>query len=290
MIRGAAILLVVMQHVGGGLDLGLSFLCKVDVPLFFVVSGFLAMKPTINVRQEIVKKTRRILLPLAVALPFAAFWHGLSLMEAVTDIGKCGYWFLLCLWLFFLLFYAICQLNLRGGVFAPCAIEILLLGLSKYSPDMIDNVWGISYMSRYFPCFMAGVYIRRYGIKDLNRVAGSLMLASTCVAFLMEWHNSNVSFLLCVMGYLCAALPLFYFLRDEAKEMPGLMKRFLIMAGRHSLSIYIIHFYFVAQFSTPTGHFAIDFAKVVSLSVLIVLLSVALEKILVKVTLLNKIL
>ena len=51
-LKGLAMLLVVMQHVGGALDAGMAFMCKVDVPLFFVVSGYLAMKPRIMLFDE----------------------------------------------------------------------------------------------------------------------------------------------------------------------------------------------------------------------------------------------
>lgn len=63
-IKGVAMLLVVMQHVGGRLDEGMIFLCKVDVPLFFVVSGYLAMKSEINFRQELIKKNKADSTPL----------------------------------------------------------------------------------------------------------------------------------------------------------------------------------------------------------------------------------
>lgn len=41
-IKGVAIILVVMQHIGGNLNSGIRLLCKIDVPLFFICSGFLA--------------------------------------------------------------------------------------------------------------------------------------------------------------------------------------------------------------------------------------------------------
>lgn len=55
-IKGIAMLLVVMQHVGGRLNEGMIFLCKVDVPLFFLVSGYLAYKPCIDYKKDFVKK------------------------------------------------------------------------------------------------------------------------------------------------------------------------------------------------------------------------------------------
>lgn len=77
-IKGVAMLLVVMQYVGGHLNDGMTFLCKVDVPLFFVVSGFLAMKSNIIFRQDLSRKQSKwhsllslhcCLLPLGTIYP-----------------------------------------------------------------------------------------------------------------------------------------------------------------------------------------------------------------------------
>lgn len=55
-LKGIAMLLVVMQHVGGRLNGGLVFLCKIDVPLFFIVSGYLALKSNMVLQHELIKK------------------------------------------------------------------------------------------------------------------------------------------------------------------------------------------------------------------------------------------
>lgn len=292
-VKGVAMLLVVMQHVGGRLDEGMIFLCKVDVPLFFVVSGYLAMKSEINFRQELIKKTKRIALPYIAAVLFAAFWYNLPIAAVITDIGKCGYWFLQCLFLFFVMFYGMVKLTgnkYKQLIINSIIIEIALLALSKYAPASVDNIVGISYMSRYFPCFMMGAIVRKYSLMCLGKLIGSVLLIVTCIAFTYKGGSTNVSFLLHIVGYVGASLLFFYCIKSVENELPGLIKKLFCIIGKNSLSIYIIHFYFVAQIPSTTGHFALDFATVLCVSLFIIFLSIALQKILSTTTYLQKVL
>lgn len=289
-IKGMAMLLVVMQHVGGRLNEGLVFLCKIDVPLFFVVSGYLALKSNIKVWQALGKKTKRIVVPFVLSLFLASLCYEQSIQNIIVDIGKYGYWFLLCLFLFFVLFYALHKIG-HGKILlaGSCVIELILLMLSKFAPEMIDNIIGISYMARYFPCFMAGVLIKLYGVKHINRTVGSLLLVITCVAFTYKGANTNISFLLNVIGYVCSSIFVFYFIKCIESETPNFIKVILECIGKKSLAIYIIHFYFVTHLTQSTGYFAIDLAIVLCLSLIIIVLSIAVEKIFTKMTHLNKV-
>lgn len=295
-LKGLAMLLVVMQHVGGGLNEGITFLYKVDVPLFFVVSGYLVMKSDISICSEMVKKTKRIGVPFVVCFIFAAFWYGRDVLDILLhDIGKCGYWFLLCLFLFYMMFYAFHKLFLANGgmrrtafVVVNCAIEVLLLALSKFAPEVVDNVIGFSYMSRYYLCFMMGVYIRLYGVERLNRTVGSLMLVAACVAFTYKGANSNVSFLLYVIGYMCASACVFYFIRSITP--PKFISAVFCTIGRNSLAVYVLHFYFVVNITQSTGHFTTDVVLVWAVSLVVIALSIVLQKFLVAVTHLDKVL
>ena len=295
-IKGIAMLIVVMQHVGGRLNEGLTFLCKVDVPLFFIVSGYLAMKSNIDFRQDFVKKTKRVALPFVAALLFAAVWYDLSIATVVTDIGKCGYWFLQCLFLFFVMFYGIVKIsnsrrwNHKSLIIISIIVEAALLALSKYAPASVDNIMGISYMARYFPSFMMGAIVRKYSLMRLGKLTGSVLLVVTCIAFTYKGSSTNVSFLLHVAGYASASLLLFFCIKSVENELPGLIKKLFCMIGKNSLSIYIIHFYFVTHIPSATGLFALDIVFVLCVSLVIVLLSIALQRLFSTTTYLSKVL
>lgn len=91
--NGIAMLLVVMQHTGGMLDSGMRLLCKVDVPLFFVCSGYLAYKAQIDVWVQFKKYIRRILIPFFFACIAASIIFQESIIEIFSSYGKRGYLF-----------------------------------------------------------------------------------------------------------------------------------------------------------------------------------------------------
>lgn len=106
-IKGVAMLLVVMHHCGGSLDKGMEVLTMVDVPLFFMCSGYLAYKERINYPKELRKKTVGILIPFILAVIIASLIRGVCIIEIFTDITKSGYWFLQVLYMMFLLWWGI---------------------------------------------------------------------------------------------------------------------------------------------------------------------------------------
>lgn len=65
--KGIAMILVVMQHIGAPQDVGLRFLCKLDVPIFFLCSGWLAYKQNINLIDSLKKAFTRLLVPFILA-------------------------------------------------------------------------------------------------------------------------------------------------------------------------------------------------------------------------------
>lgn len=193
----------------------------------------------------------------------------------------------------FLLFYILhkfhCLLNNNVLIIGFLIIELCLLIFSKYGLGTIDNVFGVSYLARYFPCFMVGVIIKKYSIRQLSKMIGSILFLVTCGAFLYSDVNTNINFLLHVLGYVCASSLLFYFIRNVEKEIPCYIRNLLSIIGKNSLSIYIIHFYFVVYITSSTGHFIIDLALILSVSLMIIFLSIMLQKILSKTTYLYKI-
>jgi len=93
-----------------------------DVPLFFMCSGFLAYKSTIDYRLELRKKTISILIPFILAVAAAALIRGINIVSIFTDITKSGYYFLQTLYEIFLLYWLsgffkseIAKANYLGG-------------------------------------------------------------------------------------------------------------------------------------------------------------------------------
>lgn len=288
--KGIAMLLVVMQHIGGTLDSGMSLLCKIDVPLFFLCSGYLAYKSKIDILGQLRKSIWRIVLPFVVAIVVAALYYHENIIDIFFSIGKRGYWFLEALFLmilFFWMIYRSTKLLMIGGV----VIEIMLLALSKYPPEIIDNVLGFSYLSRYFPCFIAGALVRKHHIENLSMGGVNLFLLLVSLIGL-GWHfqSTNVSFLAFVVGYLTSSILAFFFIKKYEMSMPRILRNSFAYIGRYSLNVYIIHFFIVPYFAYISSWFVINFIVVLLLAFLVTYTSIAIGKILTFSTPLNKIL
>lgn len=291
-IKGVAIILVVMQHIGGNLNSGIRLLCKIDVPLFFICSGFLSYKNKINIRKQLKKNLKRLVSPFILAVVAASIFYQEGILEILMSSGKRGYWFLEALFLMFLLFWIIyrsSKMLVIGGIL----IECLLLFLSKYSPEFVDNIMGISYLSRYFPCFLAGAIIRKHHIEDISQYGGGIKAALLLVLLIGLGYNfktTNISFLAHVVGYLAASILAFFFIGHYEGSIPNGIRRSLAYFGRYSLNIYIIHFFIVPYISTPSSWFIVNFILVLLLSIIVSAMSIAIGKILTYSTPLNKVL
>lgn len=288
--KGIAMLLVVMQHTGGQLDSGMRFLCKVDVPLFFLCSGFLAYRPRIDVSRHMLKACRRILVPFILACLFACVYFNENISDVFLSSGKRGYWFLEALFFMMAIFMVIHRnekLLVAGGVL----IEAGLLICSKYFPETVDNVLGISYLSRYFPCFIMGALMRKHNVESLpNKWVGLVLLAISVGCLIYGFSSTNASFLAHVVGYLSFSVLTFFVIKRCTDGLPDRLKAAFGYVGRYSLNVYIIHFYFVFYLPIEGGDFLIDFVLSASAAIVVTALSITLGKVLTYCTPLNKVL
>lgn len=291
--KGIAMLLVVMQHTGGMLDSGMRLLCKVDVPLFFVCSGYLAYKNHIDFIQQIKKYINRIFIPFVVACMSACIFYNENVMELFTNIGKRGYWFLQALFLMLILFLMIYK-NVRRLLVGSLFIELSLLLASKYASGALDGILGFSYMARYFPCLIVGALLSKYSVQSIqNRCLGSILLLCSFLGLGVDYSSNNFSFIAHVIGYASASFLAFLFIKDYTEKIPLKIRKALAYIGKYSLNIYIIHFYIV--FYIPNnllmgGVFVVDFITTLVLALLVTFISIAIGKILTHFTIFNKIL
>lgn len=288
--KGIAMLLVVMQHTGGQLDPGMRFLCKVDVPLFFLCSGFLAYRPHIDVYRQILKICRRIFVPFIVACLFACVYFNESFLDVFLSSGKRGYWFLEALF-FMMAIFMVIHRNEKLFVAGSVLIEAGLLICSKFAPETVDNVLGISYLSRYFPCFIIGALMRKHNVESLpNKWVGLVLLSMSIGCLTYGFNSTNVSFLAHVVGYLSFSVLTFFVIKRYTDSLPDRLKAAFGYVGRYSLNVYIIHFYFVFYLPIEGGNFLIDFLLSASAAVVVTALSIVVGKILTYCTPLNKVL
>lgn len=294
--KGVAMLLVVMHHCGGSLDREMEVITKLDVPLFFLCSGYLAYKPVYAYKQEFIKKTKGILLPFVLVMCFISLLRSENIVGLFcNDITKSGYWFLEALYIVFLIWWG--QVFISSGnrllQFISCIIiEAGLLGASKFLPESIDNIFCFSSLARYYPCFVAGAMLREYNIGSIrNKWIGIGLIVVAGLGFCYPATSGDIDFMKSVAAYVASAILLFYFIKAIENELPRIFASQLSIIGRYSLNIYIIHFFLVPHIVVGLPDtFIFHLVYSLALAIVISYVSIAIGRLLTAMTPLDKVL
>lgn len=237
------------------------------MPLLFWLSGFLFLSAKRPFAWRILptylwRKIYTLLVPFVVA--------GM-VFYAITGEYFTKYWFLRTLFIFILMTlpYEVFRQRLLSGRGVLAVVSDVVYYLSvvyivnvlswKYRGDMVDAIFDSEHMLHY-KFFIFGLLCKRYAA--LQKYASSnlcytLSLVVFIWAMFLLHHThpvvSHLSFMITIApfaGILCA-----YYLFSMRFTEGSIVRAFRYI-GRHSLEIYILHFYFI--FSVPlVGQFVI---------------------------------
>mgnify|MGYP004517990387 CR=1 FL=1 len=263
-IRGVAILLVVLEHALGTSD---NFFAKIilsfHMPAFFILSGYLAHeKITGNFGAIIKKKIKRLLIPqltLAILSLLYNFFIGRLVLHTATgeelNIFYCFFrwWFLLVMAqvvIFWEVLIRICKNHLieaEGILFGICMIYTFII------PQGVSGSLYIAVTPVAFGYYLAGNLIhkverilkdKQIGEKITEKGNIVLLFISSALIIVLSLYNKPV--LMYENNYgnvligLATAFLGYYILSDIAKLMHE--NAFLQWCGKNSIIIYVIHF------------------------------------------------
>ena len=238
-IRGFAMLLVVYCHVSAisfGIPEKTGFcydtVSLLHLPILFFLSGFLMYREERFGKESrfpfrfLGKKAKELIIPALIFVTVFAVWKHRSLDSVVFSQFKGEYWFTPFLFLFMLLYLA-GYFPLRRFLIGKNAARVLFVIAVAVSfvPTLLDILcpeWtssrtaaALSYQNfKYFQFFAFGALIRSE-FAALERILDS------------------------------AVLLVFLFFRSAGKVCEGKAGRWLSFAGRRSLDIYFLHFFFL---------------------------------------------
>lgn len=215
-LKGLAIFMVVMGHVLAmcirGIDSAplFKFIGQIHMPLFFFISGWLAMrvlphgapKPT-----PLLPKARRLLLPALVVSLLWVWYYPSSGLESpfehswwalLADSWKYGYWFTPVLFVIFLLYIPTVRLFPRRPALMPevtvvTGIWMLLVALVHFLPSEITGYLSLELVRNFYPVFMIGALARRHDqafgrlVTNPNAVAIALITITLTVSY-VGWY------------------------------------------------------------------------------------------------------
>ena len=264
-LKGFLILLVVMGHMADPKDASsgiYSFIYTFHMPLFFMVSGILALDiRNKNVSKYIGRKTETLLIPFlsfAIITSFLKGWQYFPLYFLADN--KHGLWFLLVLFVFcsFLLLcckvvkyctrkkeYHINVINQEKNiiikeVIAFVILELLFVIVYYFSSPILRDILIPKTLFLYWPYFIFGYVLSNMKIRVPDYVIGVFGI----VFFAIWWSSIKYGLnqeLLYQLSRFCAC---FFFLYCFMNISDSWLTKALGFLGEESLSIYVMHYWF----------------------------------------------
>lgn len=289
-MRGFTMILVVAYHVAqlGFLEqakqsASMPFLMLFRMPLFFMVSGFLAYKASLTWNLETLvtmtgKKMRVQLIPtlvfflLACVVLYPRFRPALD--ACLLSPTKGGYWFTLVLLYMFVLYYLFCWLESMLGRKSWLPVTLLfLLSLAAYEscylprycwwadgfrgkePSRWLDYTSVIQLMKFFPFFIFGNIVRRYWDKAQHVMDSAwffpaiVVVVTICTLDVLKWHTLRMAWanIPSTVAKFCLPCIVFMYFRHYAAYMTQstVIGSTLQYIGRRTLDIYLLHFLFL---------------------------------------------
>lgn len=263
-LKGFLIILVVIGHTCARLEGSsalFSFITTFHMPLFFMVSGYLALNVTKKKTADYIKrKILTLLLPFfsfAIISSFIRGWDNFPAFFLTST--KHGYWFLLALFVFCVLFIFCCKIAFKipfpkkmwatqnkekiekcimGGTFLFFEMVFILIYL--ISSPIIKELLFPKTLFLYWPYYVLGYVLAHAKVCVNEYIVGFCGLAF----FVLWWSTVKYGMIyetLFQISRLCACVFFFYGFMNFASNW---LMNGLSVIGKETLSIYVMHYWF----------------------------------------------
>lgn len=266
-LKALCIVLVVEGHVlkangyGPYDSLSSLMLYSFALPIFFVISGFLAYKPSMALKDlwnNIYKKFVFLVIPAVI------FRMALSLMShkgvfSLLTKGMEGYWFTVVLFECFLIYYLVMLVvkNDKWRIGALIAFSLAGLMIKSTNDDFGPAIIDLHRMSKLFQFFVVGLLARKYREKyellmqnEIMKVV--LLLTFFITLFLMTYDMPPILYHFLrdvILRYFGTfAVISFFTCHDEYFQRENKLNALINYLGQKSLAIYLLHYFFLPKF------------------------------------------
>lgn len=278
-MRGFTMLLVVYSHISY-FCLGMNvsnvfsyntFFTQFRMPLFFFVSGFVFFKSTRfwnfeSIYSFIRKKVWVQIVSPLIFLALCCFVRHSDILTALTSEFKGGYWFTFMLFEFFVLYITIDTI-LQTFRWTERTKDVVLIFvgflvflatrptvmMSLRLPEILVGILGIPKME-YFIFFIIGTRVKRLFAYFERMLDNSTFMTSVIISivlceiaiFSIVGGGIVFSFAYLLAG-MCGIVLTFGFFRKYQKAFNNdhRLGRIMQYVGRHTLDIYLLHYFFL---------------------------------------------
>lgn len=231
-----------------------------QLPLFMFLSGLVAStkrRTIIDSLRLACSKFRQLLMPLITIGGLYALWaFGRYPWEIFRSGAFLGYWYLWCLFVFYVIHYCYEQCATRiekfefkivfDFVWLICFSIMLNIGMKHMSnPDILSY----SFIANLFPYFFLGVMVKKYQLQDKifsNDFPLALGILFSCTFIIA--HSQNIRYPLAYqsfcIGMILVVIGIFYRLESHYNSVLN----YLNFVGRNTLDVFIFHYFLISSF------------------------------------------
>lgn len=259
-LKGLAIILVVMGHVGGfcfqeGVEMLSRFVGSFHMPLFMFLSGFVLKRESSMQLKRWYRRIGGLMLPLIIiGLCFSMYIMHIQDLEVIetfiTSDNKMGYWYLFVLSLFYMTMplYALNKGN-RWWLDMVLAVGIeVVFYIGWMRDDTFADTLCLLNAASFYPFFIMGYMVRKYNMMDWLRKQNwifTLSLLTFIVLFAFEPKNHAMHTLSWrLIQPITGILICLYFFEKRENES-SLLESQLSFIGKHTLDVYVLHYFIV---------------------------------------------
>ena len=280
-LKGMAILLVVIGHVlwfpMGFADvhingcLLLNFIQSFHMPLFIFLSG-IVIKSVPDIK-KLLSKLLQFLCPLLlIGVCYSYYIGGVnSIRSFVFSSTKLGYWYLWVLSVFYVLYFLLyrseeeilkCSRVWKCVYFLlfPSLIWGILKLLAANASDELRGILCLQACSEHWPYFCLGIWCGKFGL--LERIEKRRWFTSFAfllyvavfwllIAYNRSFHGAGLMLFVCPFTTILLISILW---KNHHGELNVYVSNQLSFLGRHTLDIYIFHYFFIANMNLSFLH------------------------------------
>ncbi len=266
-LKCLAILMMIDIHVrsGNGFkpydSLSAQMIYAPMLPMFFFVSGFLAYKQSVTLKDfgnNIRRKFVFLVVP-AVVFCIGMDWMNHKNLFRFMIEGMHGYWFTVVLFECFLLYYVITLAvkNEKWRIVILIVLSLAGIGMLAINKGFGPAIFDLRRVTKFFQFFVLGTLAMKYRTKYESMMNNEVMkavllLSFFIVLFLLTYDIPPVlhHFLrdVALRYFATFAIVSFFVCHAESFQRETKLNSLLNYIGQNSLAIYLLHYFFLPKF------------------------------------------
>lgn len=239
------------------------------MPLFFFVSGFLAYKQSMSIKDvwdNICKKFVFLIIPALAFRVGTDLMNQKNLFSFITG-GMHGYWFTIVLFECFLVYYLITLVikNEKWRIGVLLALSLAGIAMLAINKDFGPAIFDLRRVTKFFQFFVLGTLAMKFRPKYESLMHNEVFKATFLtfyfiVLFLLTYDMPSALHLflrdVALRYFSTFAIVSFFVCHENSFQTPTKFNSLINLIGQNSLAIYLIDYFFLPQFQPRPEWFA----------------------------------